>query len=112
MPIFSDTFYAQVFLSAPPFILSTTEEWVAQAAEIKVSCADFVQWMETLYMQSDIANEMQTEGLTEPLYQSQIKAACRLHHRLEGWTATERALGELQRDLEALVAHIGDDLSL
>jgi len=47
-------------------------------------------------MQSDIRNETQTERLAVPLLQSQIEAAERLHERLQGWTATERAFEELQ----------------
>jgi len=42
---------------------------------------------------------MTTERLAVPLCQSQIDAAERLHDRLRGWTATERAFEQLGRAL-------------
>ncbi len=50
-------------------------------------------------MESDIPSERRTERLAVPLRQPQIEAAERLHGRLEGWTACERAFEELRRDL-------------
>ncbi len=49
--------------------------------------------------ESPPVDKMGTESLAVPLCQSHIDAAERLHKRLEGWTATERAFEELQRVL-------------